>query len=90
MISGPYWHMIIGGYAGGVLSDSVELFNWKTNQSCNLPQNLPIVLSEHSGTVLNGVPIVCGGYGPGNKLQSRCFKLDRVTKTWKNVSLFEY
>ena len=86
ILTGPYWHMIIGGYKGGSLLDTVELFNWKTNQSCSLPQKLPIVISEHSGTVLNGIPIVCGGYGPENELQSSCFQLDKETKTWKNVS----
>ena len=78
--------MIIGGSNGQTLLDTVELFNWNTREQCNLTNRLPIIVSEHSGTVLNGAPIFCGGYGPLNLRQKGCYKYDRTTQAWSNVS----
>jgi hypothetical protein len=46
--------MIIGGHSGSGLLDTVELFNWKTHQQCELPAKLPLTVSEHSGAVMSG------------------------------------
>ena len=77
--------MIIGG-SNGTLLDTVEMFNWKTREQCYLKNKMPLTLSEHSGTVLNGVPIFCGGYGPANTRQKGCYKFDKVNKDWQSVS----
>jgi hypothetical protein len=84
--SGPYWHMIIGGSNGASLLNTVEMFNWKTLEHCYLPSTLPLAVSEHSGTVVDGVPIFCGGYGPENDKQNGCYKYDTSDQTWKRVS----
>jgi hypothetical protein len=84
---GPYWHMIIGGSSGSALLDSVELFNWKTGQQCFLKSKLPLTVSEHSGTVIDGQPIFCGGYGPNNARQKGCYAYEKSEDRWRNVSV---
>ena len=78
--------MIIGGSNGINLLDTVELFNWKTHEQCDYPAKLPIALSEQSGAVIDGVPVVCGGFG-NNQRQRGCYKLDDVTNSWQAVSM---
>ena len=78
--------MIIGGNIGSGLTDTIELFNWKTKEQCNYPVKLPKVLSQLSGAVIGGVPVVCGGYGPGNTRSKECFKLDVDEDSWVPVS----
>ena len=68
------------------LLDTVELFNWKTHEQCDYPAKLPIALSEQSGAVIDGVPVVCGGFG-NNQRQRGCYKLDDVTNSWQAVSM---
>ena len=79
--------MIIGGSNGQTLLDTVELFNWKTRQQCTLQTRLPIIVSEHSGAVLSGVPLFCGGYGPLNLRQKGCYKYERTTQAWTSVRI---
>jgi len=43
LFSEAEWHMIIGG-AGS--PNTVELYNWHTNQQCQLP-NLPVGVFGH-------------------------------------------
>ena len=83
----PYWHMILGGFNGSALLDTVEMFNWKTHQQCYLKARLPITVSEHSGTVLDGKPVFCGGFGPDNSRQKGCYKYEKDNKTWINVKI---
>ena len=85
MLTGSYWHMIIGG-SNGTLLDTVEMLNWKTGEQCYLKSKMPLTVSEHSGAVLDGVPVFCGGYGPSNTRQKGCYKFDKVAKNWQNVS----
>jgi len=41
-------------------------------------------MSYHFGTVINGDPVVCGGYdGAINNVE--CFLYERITKNWKRV-----
>jgi len=78
--------MVIGGSNGAMLLDTVELFNWKTHEQCQLKAKLPITISEHTGTVFDGVPIFCGGFGPANTRQKGCYKYDKNVMNWQNVS----
>jgi len=41
----------------------------------------------HSGTLINGVPIVCGGYN-GDDYDVKCFQYQRYTKRWERVTFF--
>ena len=77
--------MIIGGSRGPNLLDTVEMYNWKTNEQCFLRANLPRAVSEHTGAVIDGVPVFCGGYGTSNSRLKDCYKFDRAGQTWKNV-----
>jgi len=65
---------------------TVEAFNWKTKEQCRLP-DIPTGLRIHSGTVLYGIPIVCGGLNYEVPL-SDCYKLKGDDGTWEAVSLF--
>ena len=80
--------MIIGGNGvGHTYLKSVELYNWKTGKQCPL-KDLPYQLSAHTSTVMDGVPVFCGGEGGevGLAPQSRCFKLNQTDKSWTQVS----
>ncbi len=66
--------------SSGLTLNSVELYNWRTGQQCQLP-NLTYPIDGQVAVVMNGTPAYCGGY---NSLQ--CFKLDKVTRTWIKVS----
>jgi len=39
---------------------------------------------DHSGTVINGDPVVCGGYS-GSDYDVKCFHYEREAKQWKRV-----
>jgi hypothetical protein len=87
LISDSAWHMIIGGYQNpgpGSIS-SVELYNWKTWEQCQL-KDLPEPVSCQSGTVMEGTPIICGNFEGS---QDKCYSLNRTSNTWiKVLSIF--
>jgi len=39
---------------------------------------------NHFGTLMNGDPIVCGGYN-GTDDDVKCFKHEKTSKIWKRV-----
>ena len=85
MPSESEWHMIIGGKNVQDLS-TVELFNWRTGEQCPL-KDLPIKVRIHSGTVFDGVPIICGGFS-NEELISSCYTYSSEDNNWKPVSSF--
>jgi len=42
-------------------------------------------MKDHSGTVMNGNPVVCGGYDGFIYADLKCFHNQRDTKEWKRV-----
>ena len=79
------WHIIVGGQGLYEKLSSVELFNWKTGEQCLL-QELPHGIAAHSGTVMDGVPVICGGFTTDT--DDRCFKLNKTSHYWVQVSNF--
>ena len=81
------WHLILGGQ-GSVdpTTASVELYNWQTGEQCQLP-DLPYNITAHTGTVLDGVPVFCGGYTglESNPVENKCYKMDMNDKSWIQV-----
>ena len=70
--------------SSGLTLNSVELYNWRTGQQCQLP-NLTNPVASQVSVVMNGTAAYCGGSNAaGRSLQ--CFKLDKATKTWMQVS----
>jgi len=45
-------------------------------------------MGYHSGTLIDGDPVVCGGYN-GAFYDVKCFHFERSTKKWKRVYLLE-
>jgi len=45
-------------------------------------------MADHSGTLISGDPVVCGGYN-GDAYDVKCFHFERSTKKWKRVNLLE-
>ena len=85
----PSWHLIFGG--NGLIPtsrlQSVELFNWQTGEQCQLP-DLPTGVTSHMATVLDDVPVYCGGFSDMSKKADRsCYKLDKTSKTWIKVDV---
>ena len=88
LISDPDWHLIFGGLTiesdpSGYPTDSVELYNWKNGEQCQLP-NLNYLIHSQVSVVLNGTPAFCGGQS--NQEMIQCWMLDKVTKAWMQVS----
>jgi hypothetical protein len=42
--------------------------------------------SFHSGAVVNGVPVVCGGKGTAGTARVDCYEYDSSSKIWLRVS----
>ncbi len=72
------WHLIIGG-AGS--PNTVELYNWHTNQQCQLP-NLPVAVFGHVAAFMEGVPVFC----EAGVNQRACYKMDKSSNKWVSVS----
>jgi hypothetical protein len=51
-------------------------------EQCQLPP-LPYVLERVAATVIDGFPVFCGGV---DNQRNNCFKLEKSTKTWVQVS----
>jgi hypothetical protein len=49
-----------------------------TGEQCYFQQSLPQRFAYSSGTVLNGIPIICGGKGADDVPRKTCYKLDVV------------
>ena len=79
----PAWHIVIGGKNVDDLT-SVEAFNWKTNEQCQL-NDLPVGTRIHSATVLYQVPIICGGYSFEIPLES-CYKYHEENDSWEPIA----
>jgi hypothetical protein len=78
----------LGGFSetSGSYLQSVELYNWRTGQQCQLP-NLPSPVYASVAVSMNGTLAYCGGdKGSGNLVQ-QCFRLDKTTNTWVQVSV---
>jgi hypothetical protein len=72
------WQLILGG-AGS--PNKVELFNWRTNQQCQLP-DLPVGVYGHVAAFMEGVPVFC----EAGTIRRSCYKMDKTTKKWVSVS----
>jgi len=85
----PAWHMILGGNGQSENLNSVELYNWQTGEQCKLESRLPFQVAAHSGIVLDGVPVFCGGVanlGQYPDASALCYKLNKENMTWERVS----
>ena len=80
------WHLIFGGFGpSSIYATTVELYNWKSGEQCQLG-NLPTAVGSHSGAVLDGIPIYCGGFSSDAMFgDNRCFKLDLEERKWIQV-----
>ena len=76
------WHLIVGGDGSSQKLSSVELYNWKTGEQCQL-EDLPHPNAGHTATVLDGTPAFCGGTSPD--VEKRCYKFDKTTLSWIQV-----
>jgi hypothetical protein len=89
LIADHDWYLIFGGLnfeldpSAGSTIDSVELYNWRNGQQCQLP-NLKDSIYGPISVVFDGTPAYCGGHS--NQELFKCWMLDKVTKTWVQVS----
>jgi hypothetical protein len=72
----------VGGDGSSQKLSSVELYNWKTGEQCQL-EDLPHPNAGHTATVLDGTPAFCGGTSPD--VEKRCYKFDKTTLSWIQV-----
>ena len=83
----PAWHLILGGNGPGTFLSTVELYNWQTGEQCQL-KDLPYGVAAHSATVMDNVPVFCGGYSQAP--ENRCFKLNQTDQSWIQVGYLIY
>ncbi len=75
--------MLIGGYNLSVpFMPSVEIYNADTKQSKMDPKLLEYGLKSHSGGVLNGVPVICGGVKSTTEYSFKCYEF--IDGSWTN------
>ena len=78
--------MITGGYGPRGALNMVQLFNWKTQESCQLPA-LPYYVSGHSLITELGAITMCGGSDPGGSgVRATCYKLNSTNNSWTQVN----
>jgi hypothetical protein len=80
--------LIVGGKNSVGEMRSVEAVNWKTKEQCRLA-DLPEGIRIHSGAVLYGVPVVCGGFAFEIPLQT-CHKFKEETGKWTTVRIINH
>ncbi len=81
--------MIFGGNDNnGTQINSVELFNWETGKNC-IFEDLPFGVAAHTGTVMNEIPVFCGGYlySPPSS-SNRCYKYKVKSQEWEQVDKY--
>ena len=76
--------MIFGGNGINSRPKTVELFNWETREHCKLG-DLPFGVAAHSGTVLNGIPVFCGGFLDSSSQSRLCHKYNLQKQEWDQV-----
>lgn len=83
--------MILGGYTGTnnpILTHTVELIdvsNGTKSSMCEIPPRFPQGIAKGGGGVVNGIPIVCGGYHAPYRRSSNCFKFNMTTYNWESI-----
>lgn len=65
--------MVIGGWDRNSRTSNVEMIQLSSNaNTCKKPPNLPLGLVGMTGTLLNGGPVVCGGWD-GSIRRNECY-----------------
>ena len=92
MSSELYWHLIMGGQRGSGILKSVELFNWKTGENCQLDA-LPGEVRGHAAvTLYESLVVYCGGLDKNSTAVSSCYHKQQMkaNESWLPVSITEY
>ena len=64
----------------------VELYNWQTGASCQLP-DIAVGTCSHSAAVVDGVPIFCGGNVVSQiGITDECFQWNQNSLSWVKVA----
>ncbi len=65
-------------------STGTVIFNTSAFVNVNVNNSMFVGVRIHSGTVLDGVPVFCGGFSL-EKAQDGCYKYSKEEKSWKEV-----
>ena len=65
-----------------------QVIDLKSNNTCTNLQEFPIAISYASGGVIDGSPMICGGYGKASRYgsdqdQNKCYAYDKSSQAWK-------
>ena len=73
--------LVVGGQ-----DDSYKYYNdsqlSSLTRSCSNLQNYPIAMSSATGAIVDGHPIICGGYSEGSNYHSECYHHNKANNTW--------
>ena len=77
--------MLLGGWAGQYLN-SVELYNWETNQTCQYG-TIPKAVTAPTGTFMDGFAVFCGGQSQlvWPYTENLCYKYNSSAGLWMQV-----
>ena len=75
------WHLIFGGSNGSAIK-SVELYNWKTGDHCQL-DDLPEEARGHAAvTLTDGTVVYCGGWDKNSSAVTACYQKQLAETSW--------
>merc|ERR1712012_193169 len=80
--------LVVTGHIGGGITDKSQVVDLSSNKVCNNIKPYPIKMLLGGGFLLDGLPLVCGGYGlasgdQSNSYQSVCHTYDKSSNKWK-------
>ena len=75
------------GSGDGDFQDYSQVVDMKSTNSCPNLNSYPLKMSAATGGLVNGSPVICGGYGRANgessdNSQSSCYSFDTLSQAW--------
>jgi hypothetical protein len=82
-ISGSFI-MVVGGWGSDIYRDDVQIIDLSPHQMfCPNLQNYPLKMSEATGAIISGDPIICGGFSIlAYSRYPECYKYENSTNSW--------
>ena len=73
--------------ATGSSKNDSQVVDLLSTRECKHFPSFPLELRGATGGVINGSPLICGGYGKGSgdldeSYQSSCYMYDKTSQTW--------
>jgi len=77
--------VVSGHWTVGGLKDNSQVVDIITGTKCSLPPSgvsYPFRVSDGTGTTIDGIPLICGGYIGGGNYLRECYTFDKTSNSW--------